>query len=328
MPSQDHSSTRSDLNREELLLRLRLDPSMYAELLYTERNDEEIALVAVVNKLDNYIQVPDRLKQSKEFLLSVLDGCIQNKEQPVPDEAKMMFDNGGNMWFWNAVPDKFKDEEGVCIKLLEAWTGIDFPLWRLSEKMRDNFNVAKQAIKSDPQSFRNFGDKIKSNVELASLAMIKYPLMYSYADSEIKKDGSLIEAVFGKSINLFFDIDERFSSIHEETKASINKFLNSLPKKNNDFYMAQFESIEELTLLIMAIKDFPVAKASGSIANRKAMRLIVDHLSEQKVRSLVGNTRTTLGEEIVADAVFKMDVADILKKTNVKIEKKRKLNLM
>ncbi len=298
---------------------------MYAELPYAERNDDEIALIAVINKLDNYIQVPDRLKQSKEFLLSVLDGCIQNKGQPIPDEAKMMFDNGGNMWFWNAVPDKFKDNEEICIKLLEAWTGIDFPLWRLSEKMRDSFNVAKKAIESDPKSFRNFGDTIKSNVELASLAMSKYPLMYSYAGSKIKIDGSLVEAIFNKSINLFFDVDEKFSNIHEETKASINKFLNNLPKKDDNFYIAQFKSIEESILFIMAIKDFPVAKASGSITNRKAMRLIVDNLPEQKVRSLVGNTRTTLGEEIVADAVFKLDVANISKKIVVKSKKKRRM---
>jgi hypothetical protein len=103
-------------------------------------DDEEDALRAIKNSLNFFMQVSDRLKNDKNFILKALD--ILDKDK---------------LGLYSALSKELRDDKEF---LLEVIKRTPFAVFKASDRLKNDKEIAISVFENNPRAFKYIADEI------------------------------------------------------------------------------------------------------------------------------------------------------------------------
>lgn len=205
MKSQDKTTKFQNLSKMEALILLETKPHLFPEFSKEFQNDPDIILKACQYDIDNYIYVPQEHKNSASFLLDVLEFKTNNKET---ETEKLRF----NSIVLNHIPLELKDNDDIFKAVINYWNEDErcFNVEQFSLRIKNDKSLARLSTSICPSSFLDFSYEIKNDLDMATMACLKSPHIFSsyIIEQPFIADGSLLRSIYEKSI-AFFDCLDR-----------------------------------------------------------------------------------------------------------------------
>lgn len=282
----------ASLSREEILRHLVSIPSLFKKLSSFYQNDFDVALVACIHNPAMMEFASHEIKQSKEFFLSFVEGAGKNKLITTNDILSAIHQFS---------PSKFMHDKDCCIKMLYYLSDKnETPIALFSDRIKNDYEVAKKAVSLSPSSYKNIGEFLKDVVELACMASVKDAFAYSYASDRLKTSGVLLDAIYKKSVGMFYQV---VFVNRDEIALEHFQRLDSGRNNKESFYLNQFKKEEKL--ILKNKKEFNNGSATGIwVSHEQAMKHIVDRLTPEQITLLV--PMTELGKEAIFNNAVKV----------------------
>lgn len=260
----------SDTERTEIIGKLEKDSSLFEHLPEYIRNDRKIAEVAIKKDPENLWHINSKIRQDKDFLLSITSWLDDFKVIPnIPteylnDEEFVFSLIEKQVVFASFIPPQHLQNQNFVNKILQMKSPptyfIDYIPKDLKDSREELINIINTASKEDIERiFLSFTPIFFDDTELVKSVLLKNPLAYKYLDGRLKnnKDLSLI-AIKGDSYNFQY-LPWKFRTDKD--------FINLVNPK-------RFEIKEEVTDESIIIKDIDyIAYASEEIRSSKDLFL-------------------------------------------------------
>lgn len=180
------SENITDIERTEIIGKLEKDSSLFEYLPEHIRNDRKIAEVAVKKDPENLWHINSKIRQDKDFLLSITNGLDDLKMIPnIPTEYLNDSDFiieliKKEIPFASMIPPQLMQNQDFINRILQIKDPptyiIDYIPYNLKDSKEELWNIANLANKKDLERvFLSFTQPFFTDIELIKSILLKSP---------------------------------------------------------------------------------------------------------------------------------------------------------
>ena len=126
--------------------------------------------------------------------------------------------------------NNFKDDEDIVLEMINNYNARHqhFPLWEVSEKTRNQTNVAFEAVKNYPSNLAFLSNDLKANHFVVKEAVMRDGLTLMYASKELRANVDIIKAALINNIEAV-----EFVQFDESNYMDVLNFIKKMPIQEN-----------------------------------------------------------------------------------------------
>ena len=111
------------------------------------------------------IEIPEKFRKSRSVALAIAktNGCfIQKVDQSIINKKIALEMLKSNFYSYKNIPENLLSDKDIAICIVSKDGHL---LWKMSDKLTDNIDVVREAVKNNPDAIRFASDRIKNNSE-------------------------------------------------------------------------------------------------------------------------------------------------------------------
>lgn len=198
---------------------LQLDPDVYSEVLKHP---------SIWTRLSDF---PEELRSDYAFMHhflndyydSFVECCYLNEEELI-----------------DAIPTVLLDKYDIVYSLLEMGKRNVFQ--HVSDRLRDNEQLAMEAVILDGYNLQYVSDRLKDNEDIVLASTNQYPWAIQYASDRLKNDDRIVLPLIHKDDTVFMYVNERYANDYD--------LAYEIMKKNQQLFVFFLISYKIIKLLL------------------------------------------------------------------------------
>lgn len=230
---------------------LQLDPDVYSEVLKHP---------SIWTRLSDF---PEELRSDYAFMHHFLNDyydlfvecCYLNEEELI-----------------DAIPTVLLDKYDIVYSLLEMGKRNVFQ--HVSDRLRDNEQLAMEAVMLDGYSLQYVSDRLKDNEDIVLASTNQNPWSIQYASDRLKNDDRIVLPLIHKDDTVFMYVNERYANDYDLA-------YEIMKKEPTAFYFLSDKLQDNKTLAFMAVKESGNCFHSCSTRLRKNKDLVMEAIKTE-----------------------------------------------
>lgn len=222
------------------------------------RNDEDVAIAACSNNINNVKYIGENLKNDKNFIINLIKksqygNLLYDINSNLLDDKEVVLIALENKLDTDLISDRLKEDKEIAIKAVRFYSNalVNFKLYQDCEEVI-SLALEKKYFSLD---YNNVSARLRKNKDLMLKAIDSNPYNLEFLDNELKSDLDIVKKALDKKLftiehaNADVKNNKNFIMPYLEKSNIIFKFLSEELKNDIEVVYKAFVSINDIAVL-------------------------------------------------------------------------------